>query len=134
MSIEFCEDTARHPDEERSDPNTLWRNAVSNNTSPNTRLIFYNWFSFQLHLNRPFLSWVYIFLAREVGGTLDAEIAKGKSRTDILITSRDAIARLVRRGANTTPPAVRLEREELFMERAPARRARARALAAPRNV
>src|SRR5262249_25543908 len=46
-------------------------------------------------------------LAREVSGTLDAEIAKGKSRTDILITSRDAIARLVRRGANTRPPAVR---------------------------
>ena len=42
-------------------------------------------------------------LAREVGGTLDAEIAEGKSRTDILITSRDAIARLVRRDA----PAVR---------------------------
>jgi hypothetical protein len=36
-------------------------------------------------------------LAREVGGTLDAEIAQGKSRTDILIASRDAIARLVRR-------------------------------------
>ena len=33
-------------------------------------------------------------LAREVGGTLDAEIAQGKSRTDILIASRDAIARL----------------------------------------
>jgi hypothetical protein len=33
-------------------------------------------------------------LAREVGGTLDAEIAKGKSRTDILITSHDAIARI----------------------------------------
>ena len=46
-------------------------------------------------------------LAREVGGTLDAEIAQGKSRTDILIASRDAIARLVRRGANTRPPAVR---------------------------
>jgi hypothetical protein len=41
-------------------------------------------------------------LAREVGGTLDAEIAKGKSRTDILIASRDAIARLVRRGVRTT--------------------------------
>ena len=46
-------------------------------------------------------------LAREVGGTLDAEIAEGKGRTDILITSRDAIARLVRRGPNTRPPAVR---------------------------
>jgi hypothetical protein len=46
-------------------------------------------------------------LAREIGGTLDAEIAKGKSRTDILITSRDAIARIVCRGANTRPPAVR---------------------------
>jgi hypothetical protein len=31
-------------------------------------------------------------LAREVGGTLDPEIAKGKNRTDILIASRDAIA------------------------------------------
>ena len=51
-------------------------------------------------------------LAREVGGTLDAEIAQGKSRTDILIASRDAIARLVRRGAKTRPPAVRREREE----------------------
>ena len=50
-------------------------------------------------------------LAREVGGTLDAEIAKGKNRTDILIASRDAIARLVRRGAKTRPPAVRRERE-----------------------
>ena len=46
-------------------------------------------------------------LAREVGGTLDAEIARGKSRTDILIASRDAIARLVRSGAKTRPPAVR---------------------------
>jgi hypothetical protein len=41
-------------------------------------------------------------LAREVGGTLDAEIAKGKSRTDILIASRDAIVRLVRSGRRTT--------------------------------
>jgi hypothetical protein len=40
-------------------------------------------------------------LAREVGGTLDAEIAHGKSRTDILIASREAIARLVRRDAKT---------------------------------
>jgi hypothetical protein len=40
-------------------------------------------------------------LAREVGGTLDAEIAQGKSRTDILIASREAIARLVRRDAKT---------------------------------
>ena len=46
-------------------------------------------------------------LSREVGGTLDAEIARGKSRTDILIASRDAIARLVRSGAKTRPPAVR---------------------------
>ena len=51
-------------------------------------------------------------LAREVGGTLDAEIAKGKNRTDILIASRDAIARLVRRGAKTRPRAVRRDREE----------------------
>ena len=51
-------------------------------------------------------------LAREVGGTLDAEIAQGKSRTDILVASRDAIARLVRRGAKTRAPAVRREREE----------------------
>ena len=41
-------------------------------------------------------------LAREVGGTLDAEIALGKSRTDILMASRDAIARLVRSGVRTT--------------------------------
>ena len=53
-------------------------------------------------------------LAREVGGTLDAEIAQGKSRTDILIASRDAIARLARRGAKTRPPAVRREREEAW--------------------
>jgi hypothetical protein len=51
-------------------------------------------------------------LAREVGGTLDAEIANGKNRTDILIASRDAIARLVRRGAKTSPSAARREREE----------------------
>jgi hypothetical protein len=51
-------------------------------------------------------------LAREVGGTLDAEIARGKNRTDILIASREAIARLVRRGAKTRPPAARREREE----------------------
>ena len=53
-------------------------------------------------------------LSREVGGTLDAEIAQGKSRTDILIASRDAIAGLVRRGdsAKRRPPAVRREREE----------------------
>ena len=36
-------------------------------------------------------------LAREVGGTLDAEIAKGRDRAAILTASRDAIARLVRR-------------------------------------
>ena len=41
-------------------------------------------------------------LAREVGGTLDAEIAQGKSRTDILIASREAIARLVGGGVRTT--------------------------------
>ena len=51
-------------------------------------------------------------LAREVGGTLDAEIAEGKNRTDILIASRDAIARLVRRDAKTRPPVARREREE----------------------
>ena len=51
-------------------------------------------------------------LSREVGGTLDAEIAQGKSRTDILIASRDAIARLVRRDAKTRAPSVRREREE----------------------
>ena len=51
-------------------------------------------------------------LAREVGGTLDAEIAKGKNRTEILIASREAIARLVRSGARTMPPAVRREVEE----------------------
>jgi hypothetical protein len=50
-------------------------------------------------------------LAREVGGTLDAEI-EGRDRAAILIASRDAIARLVRRGAKTRPPAVRREREE----------------------
>ena len=50
-------------------------------------------------------------LAREVGGTLDAEIAEGKNRIEVLIASREAIARLVRRGANTRPPAVRRERE-----------------------
>ena len=51
-------------------------------------------------------------LAREVGGTLDAEIAEGKNRTDILIASRDAIARLVRRDAKTRPPVARREGEE----------------------
>ena len=53
-------------------------------------------------------------LSREVGGTLEAEIAKGKNRADILIASRDAIARLARRGAKTRPPAVRREREEAW--------------------
>ena len=53
-------------------------------------------------------------LAREVGGTLDAEIARGKSRTDILIASRDAIARLVRSGAKTRPPAVRRRPKRTF--------------------
>jgi hypothetical protein len=38
---------------------------------------------------------------RRCDGPLDAEIAQGKSRTDILIASRDAIARLVRRDAKT---------------------------------
>ena len=53
-------------------------------------------------------------LAREVGGTLDAEIAKGRDKAAILTASRDAIARLVRRGdgAKTRPPVVRREREE----------------------
>ena len=51
-------------------------------------------------------------LAREVGGTLDAEIAKGRDRAAILTASRDAIARLVRRGAKTRPSAGRREREE----------------------
>jgi hypothetical protein len=41
-------------------------------------------------------------LAREIGGTLDAEIAEGKNRTEILIASREAIARLVRSGVRTT--------------------------------
>ena len=53
-------------------------------------------------------------LAREVGGTLDAEIAKGKNRTEILIASREAIARLERRGAKTRAPSVRWEREEYW--------------------
>ena len=53
-------------------------------------------------------------LAREVGGTLDAEIAKGRDRAAILTASRDAIARLARRGAKTRPPAVRREREEAW--------------------
>ena len=53
-------------------------------------------------------------LAREVGGTLDAEIAKGRDKAAILTASRDAIARLVRRGdsAKTRPPVLRREREE----------------------
>ena len=51
-------------------------------------------------------------LAREVGGTLDAEIAQGGDKAAILIASRDAIARLVRRGAKTRPRAVRRDREE----------------------
>jgi hypothetical protein len=50
----------------------------------------------------------------EVGGTLDAEIAKGRDRAAILTASRDAIARLVRRGAKTRPPAMRREREEAW--------------------
>ena len=53
-------------------------------------------------------------LAREVGGTLEVEIAKGRDKAAILTASRDAIARLVRRGdsAKTRPPVVRREREE----------------------
>jgi hypothetical protein len=51
-------------------------------------------------------------LSREVGGTLDAEIAQGKSRTDILLASRDAIARLVRRDAKAGPQTMRRAREE----------------------
>ena len=39
---------------------------------------------------------------REVGGTLDADIAEGKSQAEILIASREAIARLVRSGVRTT--------------------------------
>ena len=39
-------------------------------------------------------------LAREVGGTLDADIAEGKSQAEILIA--EAIARLVRSGVRTT--------------------------------
>ena len=58
-------------------------------------------------------------LAREVGGILDAEIAKGKNRTDILVASRNAIARLVRRGANMRPPAVRRRTEEDWGGRQP---------------
>jgi hypothetical protein len=53
-------------------------------------------------------------LAREVGGTLDAEIAKGRDRAAILTASRDAIARLVRRGAKTRLPAARRKREEAW--------------------
>ena len=41
-------------------------------------------------------------LAREVGGTLDADIAEGKSQAEILIASREAIAGLVRSGVRTT--------------------------------
>ena len=43
-----------------------------------------------------------VVLAREVRGTLDADIADGKSQADILIASREAIARLVRSGVRTT--------------------------------
>jgi hypothetical protein len=66
-------------------------------------------------------------LSREVGGTLDAEIAQGKSRTDILIASRDAIARLVRRDAKTRPPAMRRERERPLGRMSSQRRMRAAA-------
>jgi hypothetical protein len=41
-------------------------------------------------------------LAREVDGTLDDEIVKGRDRAAILTASRDAIARLVRRGAKAS--------------------------------
>ena len=51
-------------------------------------------------------------LAREVGGTLDAEIAQGRDRAAILVASRETIARLVRRGAKARPPGVRRQREE----------------------
>ena len=61
-------------------------------------------------------------LAREVGGTLDAEIAEGKNRTEILIASREAIARLVRSGAKTGPRAVRQEREEAWGDERPSQR------------
>jgi len=61
-------------------------------------------------------------LAREVGGTLDAEIAKGRDRAAILIASREAIARLVRSGAKTGPRAVRQEREEAWGDERPSQR------------
>jgi hypothetical protein len=51
-------------------------------------------------------------LSRECGSTLDAEIANGESRTDILIASRDAIARLVRRDAKMRPRVARRNAEE----------------------
>jgi hypothetical protein len=53
-------------------------------------------------------------LAREVGGTLDAEIAKGRDKAAILTASRDAIARLVRRGAKTRPSTVRRGEADAF--------------------
>ena len=53
-------------------------------------------------------------LAREVGGTLDAEIAQGKSRTDILVASRDAIARIVVEARTQSPSARRRGREEYW--------------------
>jgi hypothetical protein len=51
-------------------------------------------------------------LSREVGGTLDVEIAEGRDRAAILTAAREAIARLARRGTKTRPRAVRREREE----------------------
>ena len=53
-----------------------------------------------------------VVLAREGGGTLDADIAEGKSQAEILIASREAIARLVRSGVKTTAPAARREFED----------------------
>jgi hypothetical protein len=49
----------------------------------------------------------HVVLAREAGGTLDADVAEGKNRTEILIASREAIARLVRSGLRTTTTARR---------------------------
>jgi hypothetical protein len=43
-----------------------------------------------------------VLLAREADGTLDADITEGKSRTEILIASREAIARLVRTDVRTS--------------------------------
>jgi hypothetical protein len=53
----------------------------------------------------------HVVLAREAGSTLDTDVAEGKNRTQILIASREAIARLVR-SVRTTSPAARREFEE----------------------